>query len=181
MIDLGVKVTKALKIVAQAAVAFVEQVLVHAAFFKDGDEMLDAIRFNGSALDFDLDDGAAIGGKAIVDGFGGGVILRGFELDVGFKPALLLELAEYAIEGAIDGIVVDMSANAQPGVAAECLEAHAGVARDRNLAHARPYSRDHAKRDVGELLIGVGRYGLRDRRIEIAVLLERGAHLIHGA
>ena len=181
MIDLSVKVTKALKIVAQAAIAFVEQVLVHAALFKDGDEMLDAIRFNGSALDFDLDYGAAIGGKAIVDRLGRGVVLRGLELDVGFKPALLLELAEYAIEGVIDGIVVDMSANAQPCVAAECIEAHAGVACDRYRAHARPYSRDHAKSDVGELLIGVGRYGLRDRRTEITVLLERGAHLIHGA
>ena len=181
VIDLGVKITQALKVIAQAAVALVEQIFVDAAFLKDGDEMLDAIRFEGSALDFDLDDGAAIGGEAIVDGFGGAVILRGFELDVGFKPALPLELAEHAIEGAIDGIVVDMSANPQPGVAEECLEAHAGVARDRNLPHARPDSRDHAKSDIGELLIGVRRNGLRDRRFKIAVLLKRGAHLIHSA
>ena len=44
VIDLDVEVALALEVVAQAAVAFVEQVFVDAAFFKDGDEVLDALR-----------------------------------------------------------------------------------------------------------------------------------------
>ena len=128
MIDLDVKVTQALKVVAQAAIALVEQVFVHAAFFKDRDEMLDALRFEACALHFDLDDGAAIGGEAVVDGLGGGVVLRRLKLDVGLKPVLPLKLAQYAIEGAIDGVVIDVSA----GVA--------GAAWRRNVSRLIPES-----------------------------------------
>ncbi len=64
------------------------------------------------------------------------------------------------------------------GMAAEFLDGHAGVACDRDLAHARARPRDHAKRNIGELLLGMRRDGLRDGRFVIAVLLERGAHLL---
>ena len=67
VIDLGIEVAETLKVIAQAAVAFVEQVLVDAAFLKDGDEPLDVLRIDGCALNFDLDHRAADGGEAIVD------------------------------------------------------------------------------------------------------------------
>ena len=137
VIDFDVEVALALKEVAQAAVAFIEQIFVDAAFFKDGDEMLDAIRRDGSAFDFNLDDGPAIGGEAIVDCFGGAVVFGGFKLDIGFKPVLLLIFAEHAIEGAINYVVIDVSAGAQICMAAEFVEAHAGVAGDDDLSYAR--------------------------------------------
>ena len=67
VIDFDVEVTLALKVVAQAVVALVEQIFIDAAFFKDGDEVLDAVGFNCGALDFNLDDRPAIGGEVIVN------------------------------------------------------------------------------------------------------------------
>ncbi len=66
-------------------------------------------------------------------------------------------------------------------VQTELVNGHAGIARDRDLAHARTGPRDHAKRNVGKLFLGACGNGLRDDRFEIAVLLERGAHLLRGA
>jgi len=137
VIDLNVEVTLALKEVAQAAVAFIEQIFVDAAFFKDGDEMLDAIRRDGSAFDFNLDDGPAIGGEAIVDCFGGAVVFGGFKFDVGLKAVLLLILAQHAIEGAVDDVVIDMSAGAQICMATEFFKGHAGVAGDDDFSYVR--------------------------------------------
>ena len=138
VIDFDVEVTLALKEIAQAAIAFIEEIFVDATFFKDGDEMLDAIGSDHGTLDFDLDDRTAIGGEAVVHRFGGVVVFGGFELDVGFKPVLLLIIAEYAIEGAIDDVVIDVSADAQVCVAAEFVEVHASVAGDDDLSYARP-------------------------------------------
>ena len=76
VIDLGIEVAEALKVVAQAAIAFVEQVLVDAAFLKDGDKPLDVLRVHGGAMDFHLDLRPAVGGEAIVDRLGGGIVLR---------------------------------------------------------------------------------------------------------
>ena len=106
---------------------------------------------------------------------------RGLELDFGLQPVLLLVLPEHAVQGAIDGVVVDVSAGAQTGMAAKCIEAHPGVAGDGDLSHARSRSRGHAKGNVGKLLVGVRRDGMRDRRFVIAVFFERGAHLLERA
>jgi cytosine/adenosine deaminase-related metal-dependent hydrolase len=137
VIDFDVEVTLALKEIAQAAVAFIEQVFVDAAFFKDGDQMLDAISRDGSAFDFNLNDRPTIGGEAVVDRFGGAVVFSGFELDVGLKAILLLILAQHAIESAIDDVVIDMSAGAQICMAAEFFEGHAGIAGDDDFSYMR--------------------------------------------
>ena len=64
-------------------------------------------------------------------------------------------------------------------MAAECFQVHPGIASDRNRADACPRPCDHAKCDVGELLLRVWRHRLRDSRFVIAILLERGAHLLN--
>ncbi len=181
VIDLGIEVAEALKVVAQAAVAFVEQVLVDASFLKDGDEPFDALRVNAGALDVDFHHRSAVGGKAEVDGFRRRIVRRGFELDLSLQAILFLKRAKHTIEGSIDGVVVQVGAGAQMGMAAECFQVHPGIAIDRNRANACPRPRDHVKRNVGELLVRVGRHRLRDGRFVIAILLERGAHLCNGA
>ena len=90
-------------------------------------------------------------------------------------------VAEHAIERVIDGIAIDMRAVAQTGMAEKGLEAHAGVAGDGDGSNTSSRSRYHLKGDIGELLFGVGRYGLRDGRFVIAIFFEGGTHLSDGA
>ena len=56
MTDFGVKVTEALKVIAKAAVPFVEKVLVDTSFFKDGNDVFDVVLADGRALDEHFND-----------------------------------------------------------------------------------------------------------------------------
>jgi hypothetical protein len=109
------------------------------------------------------------------------VVGRGFELDLGLEAILFLIVAEHAIESPVHGVVIDVRDLPEMRVGAEFIYRHAGIARDRDFADARTRPRDHAKRDVGELLPGTGGDILRDDRFEIAVLLEHGSHLLCSA
>ena len=102
-----------------------------------------------------FDDGPAVGGKAEVDRFGGGIVLRGVDLDFSLHPLLALVVLEHAGQGAIAGVVVHVGAGSQVGVAAELRHAHAGVAGDLDLAHARLRAGDRLEGDIDELLVGV--------------------------
>ena len=181
MIDSRIEVAEALIVVAQAAIAFIEQVLVDAALLIDGDEVFDALGVDACAVHLDAHHRPAIGGKLIVDGLRGMVVDRGFELDLGLKAILFLIGAEHAIERAIYGVVIDVRDLPEMRVEAELVDGHAGIACDRDLTDTRTRSRDHAKRDVGKLFLGTWGDGLRDDRFVVAVLLQRGAHLLDGA
>ena len=136
MTHLCVKVTEALIVVAEAAIALIEQVLVDAAFFKDGNDVLDAVRADVRALDEDFDDRAAIGGETEVDFLGGGIVFLGDDLDFSLHPILALVVLEHAGEGAIAGIVIDVRAGSEVRVAAKLRHAHSRVAGDLDLADA---------------------------------------------
>ena len=123
-----VKVTEALEVVAEAAIALIEQVLIDAAFLKDGDDVFDAVGRDACPLDQHFDHGAPVGGKAEIDFFGGGVVFRGDDLDFGLHPLLCLVVLQDAGESAIAGVVIDVTAEPEVRIPPELLHAHSGVA-----------------------------------------------------
>ena len=120
-------------------------------------------------------------GELIVDRLCSLVVGRGFELDFGLEAILFLIEAQHAIERAIHGVVIDVRDFPEMRVLAELVHGHAGITRDRDPAHARTRSRNHAKRNVGELFLRTRGNGMCDGGFEIAVLLEHGMHLLRGA
>ena len=85
MIHLHVEVAHALVVIAQPAIALVEQILVDGAFFEDGNHMPDAFRAHVGAFDQHLDLRSPVGGETEVGIWLGGVLFR-LQLDFSFQP-----------------------------------------------------------------------------------------------
>ena len=178
MIHLGVKVAEPLIVVAKAAIPFVEQVLVYAAFFKDGNDAFDAVRADGCSLNQHFDNGAPVGGKDEVYFLPRGIVLFRDDLDLGLQPLLAPVVLEQAGESATAGIVVHMGADSQTRVMAELRHAHSRVAGDLDLTHPGLRSGNRLKDDIDELLIGVRRERGGDLRLVESVFGHRLAHLL---
>ena len=160
--DLYVKVTEALIVVAEAAIAFVEKILVHTAFFKDRNDVFDAVLADGRTLDEHFYDGSPIGGETEVNFLAGRIVFFGDDLDLGFHAVLTLIVLEHAAECAIAGVVVNEHASSQVGIMAEFGNAHSRVAGDLNLADAGLLPRDRLEGNVDELIVWVRREGGSD-------------------
>ena len=126
-----------------------------------------------------LDDRPPIGGKTIVHGFGGRVILRGLQSHIGLQAILVLILLEHAIEGATHRIVVHIGAGPQVGIVAELFQLHPGIAGERNFPDTRPGTGSDSERNIGKLLLRMRSDSLHDCRLMIAILLERLPHLVY--
>ena len=181
MVDLDVEVAEALKVVAQAAVAFVEQIVVYRAFLKDGDDVTQAIRIDFCALNHYADSGALIGGEAKVLAMLIGQVGFGFEFDVGLEAVLLLVVTQDAVESAVGRVVVDCCAGTKVGVVAELIERHAGIARDIDCANAGLGPGDDMECNVDELFFRVGCLDIVDGGLAESIVGEGAAHFGEGA
>src|SRR5579859_6701168 len=136
MTDLDIEVAEALEIIPEAAIAFVEQVLVDASFFIDWNDVLGSIGADGCALHLHLDDGAANSGEDEVDFPGGGIVFGRDNFDFGFHALLALVVLEHAGEGAVAGVVIDVGAGLEMCMAAKLLYGHTRVSGDLDVAYA---------------------------------------------
>ena len=110
------------------------------------------------------------------------VVDRGFELDLGLKAILFLIVAEHAIERAIHGVVIDVRRSSQR---CACRRNSSTVMPESPVTVTLP-TRARGPETTRNAMsasccLGMRGDGLRDDRFVIAVLLERGAHLLDGA
>jgi hypothetical protein len=181
VVDFDVEVAEALEVVAQAAIAFVEEIFVHCAFLKDGDDAAHALRIDLCAFNHHANGGALVSGEAEVFTMLVRQVGLGLEFDVRLETVLLLVVAQDAVESTVGGVVVDGSAGTKVGVVAELFRGHAGAACDLDGADSCLRSRDDPKGDVDELFFGVGGEGVSDGGLAEAVVGKCAAHLREGA
>ena len=152
MLHLRIEIALALVIVPQAAIALVQQVLVHAALLEDRNHPAEVIRVDACSLDLHLDDRPPVGGKPVIDSLRLRVELLGFELDLSFQPLLALVILEHPGQGPVAGFAVHERTGFQVRMGPEGLPAHARVACHLQGAHARLPPGDDVKGNVNELL-----------------------------
>ena len=174
---LHVKIAPLLEKVAQPTIAFVEQILIDASLFEDGNQPLELLRTDVGAFDPHLDDGALLGGKAVADCIGLGVVLLGFELDLRLQPLFALVDLQHPGQRPAGGFAVHAHAGPQASVRTEFLRRHSSVTGDRDRAHPRLRAGNHVKGDVHQLLSRARRQSLSDHRLVEAVLGQDRAHL----
>ena len=154
VVHLHVEVAQPLIVVAQAAIAFVQQILVHGAFLVNGNQPLDPVGANLHALHAHPYHRPAIGREAEVGVLCLRYVLLALQLHVGLQPLLLLVVLQHAFQGAIGGVVRNLGAGLQMAAPPELRRRHAGVAADCYLAHTGLRAWRYVKVNVDKLFVG---------------------------
>ena len=148
VLGLGVKVALALKEIAEAAIALVEQILVDAAFLEDGNNALDFFRIEVGPFHLHFYHWPLIGGEVEVDSLRFGVKLLRLELDLSLQPLHVLIDLENAGQRAIGCFAVYMLTQCEMRARTKGSYGHTGIARDRDCADARLRTADHMKGNI---------------------------------
>lgn len=99
---LGIEIALGLEVILQIASAFDQQVAIDGMLFENGHVALDFALRNLGADGMHFDTRAGINAEGGLRGVGGGIVLHGFERDLGLQAVVLLVKGTNAFQGLLD-------------------------------------------------------------------------------